>query len=177
MDKEYSSRPETVRVQLSEEVTRHVLWHFGDRRNGWEPGGFTTKLLAAMGASDGLNRAKLALGFPEYVTAFDLVTQQPWGLEYLIGLVKASDADLENQFELFAGGRVSLDCRDRGQACSSCDGCGHECHQKPTLLCEWFAGCTRLASGRVAHPVLGSVPTCVWCAGAHGLTFIEAVAS
>ena len=30
--------------------------------------------------------------------------------------------------DLSSGAWVSLDCMDRGQACSSCDGCGHECH-------------------------------------------------
>lgn len=102
MDKQYLSRPDAVRVQLSDEVMRHVLWHFGDRRVGVQPGGFIVKLLSAMGAADSLNRAKLAEGFPDYVTAFELVALQPWGLEYLIGLARKSDAYRENQLGLFS---------------------------------------------------------------------------
>lgn len=32
-------------------------------------------------------------------------------------------------------------------------------------VCEWFALCDRPAVTRVDHPVLGSVPCCIECAG------------
>ena len=38
----------------------------------------------------------------------------------------------------------------------------------PTV-CQWFAGCYRLAVGETDHPVLGAVPICQRCADKHGL--------
>jgi hypothetical protein len=40
------------------------------------------------------------------------------------------------------------------------------------MMCEWFALCTRPASGVVAHPILGNVPTCARCAARHELTLV-----
>lgn len=37
-------------------------------------------------------------------------------------------------------------------------------------MCEWFALCDRPADGVVAHPILGSVPTCTRCAEKLDLT-------
>lgn len=37
--------------------------------------------------------------------------------------------------------------------------------------CEWFLLCDNQAVGTVAHPILGSVPTCQRCANKLGLTF------
>ena len=34
--------------------------------------------------------------------------------------------------------------------------------------CQWFALCTNPAAGTVAHPILGSVPTCQRCADKAG---------
>lgn len=40
-----------------------------------------------------------------------------------------------------------------------------------TQTCEWFALCDKPAAGNVAHPILGSVPTCQRCADRMELTF------
>lgn len=101
MDKRYSSRPETPGVTLSDEVVRHTLWHFGDQRLGWQPGSFTTHLVNALGASDRENRELLRGGFPEYVKAFELVTYEHWGLDYLRGLAKKVDGDPALQLSVF----------------------------------------------------------------------------
>jgi hypothetical protein len=42
----------------------------------------------------------------------------------------------------------------------------------PVVVCDWFAACTRPATGVVAHPVLGYVPTCGECARSLDLTLI-----
>lgn len=47
--------------------------------------------------------------------------------------------------------------------------CACLCH----ITCQWFARCDHRAAGEVAHPVLGSVPTCTRCADRMDLTFIE----
>lgn len=38
-------------------------------------------------------------------------------------------------------------------------------------VCEWFAACSNDATGNVAHPILGLVPTCQRCADKLGLKF------
>lgn len=40
-----------------------------------------------------------------------------------------------------------------------------------TTTCEWFVLCDNRAVGTVAHPVLGSVPTCQRCADKLDLVF------
>jgi hypothetical protein len=40
-------------------------------------------------------------------------------------------------------------------------------------VCEWFALCENPATGLVAHPVLGHVPTCQRCADRFNLTLEE----
>ena len=52
------------------EVAQHVLWHFGE--GGLRPGSFLEKLLVAIAGSDQENQLRLALGFPDYVTAVQL---------------------------------------------------------------------------------------------------------
>jgi hypothetical protein len=73
---------------VSVEVAQHVLWHFGDRELGQEPGSFTTRLLRTIAVADTGNRERLRLAFPEQVEAFVAVQLQSWGLEWLRGLVK-----------------------------------------------------------------------------------------
>ena len=49
---------------LKEQAYRHVLWSVGNP-NGYEPGGFTRKLLEAWAHADYSNDAKLCAAFPE----------------------------------------------------------------------------------------------------------------
>jgi hypothetical protein len=79
---EVSSVAATSRV-VSQEVARHVLWHFGDYNNGLQPGKFTERLLLTISAADTGNRALLKRVFPEHVVAFEAVALKSWGLEWL----------------------------------------------------------------------------------------------
>lgn len=72
------------------EAARNVLWFFGDYGLGWEPGGFTSKLLSAISAADMTNRARLAMVFPYLVAMFNQAQHTEDGLDELRALVKAS---------------------------------------------------------------------------------------
>lgn len=37
-------------------------------------------------------------------------------------------------------------------------------------MCEWFAGCIRVAAGFVHHAILGNIPCCKECAEKLGMT-------
>lgn len=74
--------------KVSVMVAQHVLWHFGDRELGLEPGHFTQRLLATMSAADSENRAKLAQVFPDVAHAFHSAQQEAWGIEWLRTKVK-----------------------------------------------------------------------------------------
>lgn len=54
----------------TEDEVRHVLWWCGDQTNGYEPGGFATALMGAIVRADVLNLARLARGFPGYVSCY-----------------------------------------------------------------------------------------------------------
>lgn len=71
------------------EVARAVLWHFGDTNLGVEPGGFFSALIVAISRADQGNRDKLRASFPRHVIAVVAVQSEPWGLDWLRGLVKA----------------------------------------------------------------------------------------
>lgn len=75
---------------VASEVAHHVLWHYGNADPadpagpvGYEPGTFTVKLMSAIAAADPINRARLYLGFPAYVTAAALIEHSPDGVEIL----------------------------------------------------------------------------------------------
>ncbi|WP_022886410.1 hypothetical protein [Glaciibacter superstes] len=84
MEKIDAEKTSTVSV----EVAQHVLWHFGDRQLGQEPGSFTIRLLRAIAAADQGNKARLRQGFPELVEAFTAVQQESWGMDWLRSIVK-----------------------------------------------------------------------------------------
>lgn len=71
------------------EVARAVLWHYGDTNLGIEPGGFFSALILAISRADPENRDRLRASFPQHVIAVEAVKTQPWGLDWLRGLVKA----------------------------------------------------------------------------------------
>lgn len=71
------------------DVVRAVLWFFGDRVNGVQPGDFRQRLMLAVSGADSENRARLRLAFPELVGAMDEVQYEVGGLERLIAVSKA----------------------------------------------------------------------------------------
>ncbi|WP_336642288.1 hypothetical protein [Microbacterium sp. MMO-56] len=91
-----------ARPAITLEVAQHVLWHFGDTRLGLEPGDFWKAQLVAMTRADLQNRALLALAFPQHVAAVDAVKMQPWGLDWLRGIVKADLDGRERGFDFSA---------------------------------------------------------------------------
>jgi len=71
-----------VRV-ISREVALHVLWHFGDRNLGQQPGKFTERLLLLIQTADDKNVALLRQVYPEQVEAVMNVATKSWGLDWL----------------------------------------------------------------------------------------------
>jgi hypothetical protein len=67
---------------LEKEVIRHVLWYFGDER-GWEPGGFTRLILAAMQKADPGNFLRLSVAFPQEAKAMRIVLGSSDGINEL----------------------------------------------------------------------------------------------
>jgi hypothetical protein len=69
----------------------HVLYVMNGQE-GMEPGSFTTSLITTIAKADPINKAKLAKGFPGYVTAVDLYQNAPHGVEVLrIHVMKMGD--------------------------------------------------------------------------------------
>ena len=77
------------RPTISLEAAQRVLWAFGDTNLGVEPGGFFSALHVAIQRADTVNRSRLAVAFPEDVAAVTAVKTEPWGLDWLRGIVKA----------------------------------------------------------------------------------------
>ena len=71
----------TTMTGITPTAAAHVLWHYGE--GGYKPGAFIASLIAAIAKADRPNRARLALGFPEYVAACELADRTPGGLETL----------------------------------------------------------------------------------------------
>lgn len=67
---------------ISREVAANVL-HFFRGTEGYAAGSFFTALYEAAARADLHNRAKLAAGFPEQMTAFSLAADRPDGLAIL----------------------------------------------------------------------------------------------
>lgn len=63
-----------------------VLWWF-DHSRGYRPGSFMENLIRAIASADPQNRARLALGFPEYVEAMNVAQNMPGGLDRLHDIV------------------------------------------------------------------------------------------
>ena len=92
------------RVMLSPAVVRQTLWHFGDRNLGEDGGHFVARLFQLIAVADAENRGKLAGLWPEHVTAFAVVGTTPWGLDWLRGLAKAAERDVD-QLDMIGAGR------------------------------------------------------------------------
>lgn len=78
---------------MDQEVIRHVLWYFGDVR-GWEPGGFTRQILAAMQKADPYNFLRLSVAFPQEAKAMRIVLGSSEGIQELAAMLEASPRDL-----------------------------------------------------------------------------------
>jgi hypothetical protein len=67
--------------KITPTIANQVLWHYG--RGGYEPGSFVATLILTIAKADDLNRGLLALGFPGYVQAVNLIERTPSGADYL----------------------------------------------------------------------------------------------
>lgn len=94
MPEPYQLPPDTPDLPASSEipveVAAHVLSHFG--QGGWPPSGFKTTLMLAIAQADIVNRNRLALGFPEYVAAFNLAQLTDDGTATLQAIVAEDGA-------------------------------------------------------------------------------------
>lgn len=68
-------------MKISKEVAAQVLYFFG--QGGYEAGSFTSKLLSAISNADSTNRLRLALGFPELVSAVNMAQYDSDGIDNL----------------------------------------------------------------------------------------------
>lgn len=85
-----------LRPRISLESIRAVLWYFGDRELGQEPGGFVSRLLDAMAHADGDNLVKLANEYQELAFCVEQAKQVSDGLEWMRSRVRA---EREERFE------------------------------------------------------------------------------
>jgi hypothetical protein len=70
-----TNEPDQVFDPQVQEHCRHLLWHFGRRDVGWEPGTFTARLLSAWDHADDMNYMRLAMGFPDLQIAISISTE------------------------------------------------------------------------------------------------------
>jgi hypothetical protein len=73
------------------DVAAHVLFHYG-REGGYQAGGFTELIISAIDRADPANKAKLELGFPDYVAAVNVIQYSGTGVEYLQTIVRGGAA-------------------------------------------------------------------------------------
>lgn len=66
---------------IGPEVAAHVLWHY--RQLGYPPGSFVSSLIKTIAVADPGNRRRLGRGFPEYVRAVSLATDEMDGIDAL----------------------------------------------------------------------------------------------
>ena len=72
---------ERAEVTIPMETAAHVL--FAERLGGWPPSTFAAKLLDTWTSADTDNADRLAVAFPEYAAAIDLVRSGEQGVEQL----------------------------------------------------------------------------------------------
>ena len=68
-------------TKISPETAANVLYYFG--QGGYEAGGFTSKLMTAIGHADLWNLDRLGIGFPELVAAMRLAMHTDDGIARL----------------------------------------------------------------------------------------------
>ncbi|MFH9977912.1 hypothetical protein ACH4ND_01365 [Streptomyces sp. NPDC017179] len=69
-------------TSISSETARHVLFHYGSPQ-GYRPGSFTQKLMAAIDAADVIHTARLWAAYPELVDAMNLAANERDGIARL----------------------------------------------------------------------------------------------
>lgn len=75
------SVPMAPPAPIDPEVAAHVLWHY--RQIGYPPGSFVSALIRTIAGADQGNRRLLARGFPAYVRAVELATEDVNGIDRL----------------------------------------------------------------------------------------------
>ena len=70
------------------EPSRHLLY-FEGQEGGWEPGGFSKKMIEALSRADNNNQTRLLRAFPEYI--FPFMVMQNAGSKKLAELVKETE--------------------------------------------------------------------------------------
>lgn len=78
-----------ARPVVTLDVARAVLHWAGDSNYGIDPGHFWNRQYAAFSAADAAHLEQLRTIFPAEVYAWEAVARKPWGLGWLIGVVKA----------------------------------------------------------------------------------------
>lgn len=110
--------PPTTAPVITPVVANHVLHHYG--RGGYQAGSFTRQLITTIAAADLENRARLALGFPEYTAAVIGMEYDPDGAAWLAriaggeGPVACQCGDTAGPFDLAA--RLCENCLPGGAA-------------------------------------------------------------
>ncbi|MEV4174040.1 hypothetical protein [Nonomuraea sp. NPDC049709] len=78
-------------VMIPVEVAAHVLGHFGCP-GGWLAGSFKRTLILAIAQADFVNRARLAMTFPDYAAAVELAQNADDGVVRLQAIVARGGA-------------------------------------------------------------------------------------
>ncbi|WP_052808710.1 hypothetical protein [Streptomyces cyaneogriseus] len=78
-------------TSITTDAAAHVLFHYG-HHGGYQAGSFTTHLIAAIDSADPSNKARLTLGFPEYVAAINLIQNHRNGVARLQAIARGEMA-------------------------------------------------------------------------------------
>lgn len=77
-----------LRPVVPVKVAREVLWHFGDTNLGLNGGHWVERLLWFLSACDEENLERARSQWPTYTLAWEKVSREPWGLDWLRCIVK-----------------------------------------------------------------------------------------
>lgn len=90
---------------IPHEVAGHVLYEYSEV--GLMPGGFISTLITAIDRADFNNREKLAVSFPKYVEAVELVKYREDGIDILKHILReGSKAEVAREIESDHEGNV-----------------------------------------------------------------------
>lgn len=82
---------------ITHTAAAHVLYEYGEI--GLVPGSFTQSLIRTIAKADPANRARLELGFPEYVAAVNTITQRLDGVKILEDIIRTAHTDVSENNE------------------------------------------------------------------------------